>query len=489
MKWGEAKNEGDGDEYAAVHHQNGHLQNTAVIDTAGILEHSLSSEYSDNFNVDQHYYYYYKKNNIYYTYSEDSSYKEIKHQRISVVTSSKEGTQRLEDSEDEDVPTAPVPFYKVPLFWTALVFFTVVGGTNVLVAKYGVTITSFPCAPWETCEPELFNGYMGIAFLKFFYQAIFSVLVYKVLDYKILKTPFFSKREDYLTSKTYGKGVYARFFITSALETVFTITDRAATVYVRSSVVTAVAASQIFFSTVGDLFINRRAFMIKELIGFVILCGGLTLYIYQIMTADSGSEGQDLNATLGISLACAGSAGRGLHASYQGRIMNKYRFPALKALFLDSCIGMVYVLCVTAILNAAGFLDSYAEFWMIFRSWEVTLSVQGFGLLSIFFNGGSALLGKFVSGVYRIVLLRLPAFVTWLLELCIGWSIFDYLILIAYIIIFLSVIVFAGALPKAINFKWLSRPWLCGWLYPSASATLSKNQVIKYGNDIKRSPF
>jgi len=252
----------------------------------------------------------------YYSTSDvDEDLYKIKHNKLSIVSTGVSGI------ENETRPILPEKaFYLQPLFWVALITFTLIGGGCPIVSKLGVTTETFPCPESQTCQPQMFQGYLGISFLKFFWQTINSLLIYKVLDYKVLKEPFFSKKEDYLASKKYGKGIYARFLITAALETAFTICDRAATIYVRTSIVTAVASLQILFSTLGDLTINRRAFMVQELIGFIVLIGGLGLYIYEMMTISEDGDGQNVNTTLGITLSAVLVQGEGFMLRTKGDV-------------------------------------------------------------------------------------------------------------------------------------------------------------------------
>lgn len=231
--------------------------------------------------------------------------------------------------------------------------------------------------------------------------------------------------------------------------------------------------------------------MIQELIGLFILLAGVAVYVLGILSVSDKGEVQNPNDTVGICLALFSTLIRGFHAAYQGRFMLKYKFPPVKTACFDSLVATVYCGIFIGIFNGIGNVDSTDEFWAVVRSSEVFLTVEMFGFICIGFNGGASVISKYVSGLYRIVLYRIPSSITWFIELACGWTEFSWLVLGGYFLIFIGIFIFVGLVPRFMRPDWLKRPMLsgcCDYLRPSKQAILSPNQEIKYGH-LPKLPF
>eukprot|EP00915_Cephaloidophora_sp_WS-2016_P010554 GHVH01015480.1.p1 GENE.GHVH01015480.1~~GHVH01015480.1.p1 ORF type:complete len:442 (+),score=43.26 GHVH01015480.1:106-1326(+) len=300
------------------------------------------------------------------------------------------------DIDDQDIDDKKA-HYHTPAFWTALGFMCLVGAINLMVSKAAYLQESFPCSPFETCEEVYYRGFLGISMSKYVWQAIMGAFLYWGLDRKILKTPFFSEADDISATKMFDKkSMMKMLFISSIIDTTFTLCERSAISFTRASVVAALSTTQILVATAGDLFIGKRAIMQGESIGLFIILSGLVVFSSEAIFGDRNAGQQGTKPILGASLAVLANVARAVHSSYQGLIMVKYRVPPMKIITIESVFGIAIVSVFAIILNLAGVEDSKSEFWLTMRNWKVLALTQSFAFMCIGFNGSTAYVGRYV---------------------------------------------------------------------------------------------
>eukprot|EP00915_Cephaloidophora_sp_WS-2016_P007364 GHVH01009986.1.p1 GENE.GHVH01009986.1~~GHVH01009986.1.p1 ORF type:complete len:417 (-),score=40.90 GHVH01009986.1:208-1458(-) len=352
------------------------------------------------------------------------------------------------------------PFYKLTAFWVSTATMLAAGTANPLINKKTYSLMSYPCPPWDVCEQEVFEGFIILTALKYIYHALLAAFLYYVIDYTMLfkrgHEPRFSSRKEIEGTATFDWRCALSILVPCVIDVTFSILNRWATLFTLSSTIAVMGLLQIISALCADMVISMRRIAIGNVIGIVFIVGGILVYGLGMMSLESDDDPMNSNPLLGASLSGLGAICRGLHSVLQGRNMKKYRMPAFKMVLIEALFGLCILPFYIMVFQMAEYQNIIKEFWMCYRNWKLSVLVNVYAAQCFFFNGGAAVVGKIVSGLFRMILSRIPGVLMWLCEMALGWTLFSYVTLIGWIVLIFGVLIYGG------GYRWFEKqaPWV-----------------------------
>eukprot|EP00915_Cephaloidophora_sp_WS-2016_P007358 GHVH01009980.1.p1 GENE.GHVH01009980.1~~GHVH01009980.1.p1 ORF type:complete len:160 (-),score=8.44 GHVH01009980.1:761-1240(-) len=136
--------------------------------------------------------------------------------------------------------------------------------------------------------------------------------------------------------------------------------------------------------------------------------------------------------------------------------MKKYKIPPIKMVLIEACFGLILLPFVIIFFQLINFSNFIADLWMVYRNWKLLVLINVYAVQCFFFNGGAAVVGKIVSGLFRMILSRVPSVLMWLCEMALGWTLFSYVTLIGWIVLIFGVLIYGG------GYRWFEKqaPWV-----------------------------
>jgi len=359
------------------------------------------------------------------------------------------------------------------------------GGSGPLFSKQCYLTLSFPCPKEMKCEIQYFDGFMALSLVKHSYLLAFSSCFYYLIEIQLLynrgKRPYFSRVEDIQSSRNMSYKRVMPFILTAFIDCMKTICLRWALIYTQASTIAMFGTFQILVAALMDMILKRRALILGKIFAIFIVITGLTVSAYGAFLTTSDENVHRSHVMAGILLSLIGASFRGLHSSVQGSLMKKDSIPPIKAIFIENVFAVPIMIIMYIIVNGLFLHGVKRDIWMIYNNPKLVWLMTIFGCNTFLFYSGSTIVGKFVSGLFRMMITSINVCFLWILEMCFGWTKFSPLTLIGWVTVTCGIVLYGGVNYRlALIMPWYFRPLTCrGLLRPPTGSILTQKQKLR----------